>query len=265
MISDENGDMWFCEECYYNGNAADEAHRNGLLLMGEDEDEDALDAIEKLHDSADIIQRAWRKYSLRPVRKNLSQIFTKSCAGSQSFTKSCGVESLSLAEFVSIKASDFRDQLVECGTVTYEQMELVSDEKLREAVESSGVLQNYSFTDVWENSTEVLFDVLEELDVPELVEVSKVTATYFDSFVKHDCFLTCMIKGDLTTAHKWYVKKDTLLVQWKEGDKYVVYKTGFTSEYTLDAPCRVDVEVEEMTVEEADDECEVVDAEGDEP
>ena len=117
MICDENGDMWFCVECYSNGNAADKAHRNGLLLMGEDEDEryqecEACDSLTSPqercgHDycdecvlecceecreihaedckddpegldtwnlrktkffSACIIQRAWRKYSLKPFK-----------------------------------------------------------------------------------------------------------------------------------------------------------------------------------------------------
>jgi len=207
MICDENGDMWFCVECYSNGNAADEAHRNGLLLMGEDEDEryqeceacgnfyssqercghdycdecvlECCEECREIHAedckddpegldrwnlrktkffSACIIQRAWRKYSLlqKPVESPSVKV-----------SKVCCCFGLSPAEFASIKASDFRNQLVECGTVTYEQMELVSDEKLQEAIKSSGVLHNYSFTDVWENSTEVLFDVLEELDLPE--------------------------------------------------------------------------------------------------
>ena len=108
----------------------------------------------------------------------------------------------------------------------------------------------YKHCVIWSNASVTIQRAWRCFVEPPLVKVSKVTATYCDYVI------TCRIKGDLTTAHKWYVKKDTLHVQWKEGDKYVVYETPFLSEFTDNRSAyRIDVKVEEMTVEEADAEC----------
>jgi len=110
-----------------------------------------------------------------------------------------------------------------------------------------------------------------EAETP-LVKVSKVTATY--DYVGLESVWN--IKGDLDNAHNWYIKWDTLRVQWKEGDKYVEYEPNdsasdlfenmgyesqdnedefLSSHYDFKRPDNTKLIVEEMTVEEADAEC----------
>ena len=64
---------------------------------------------------------------------------------------------------LDMKVYDFRDQLVECDWITYEQSEVLTDTQIREAIIESGVLDRHSFTDIWENSSGVLGDVYDEL------------------------------------------------------------------------------------------------------
>ena len=66
---------------------------------------------------------------------------------------------------LDMKVYDFRDQLVECDWITYEQNNCLTDTQIREAIIESGVLEKFghTFTDIWENSSGVLGDVYDEL------------------------------------------------------------------------------------------------------
>jgi hypothetical protein len=208
--------------------------------------------------SAKVIQRAWRKYSLRTFRKNL-ELHRKKFSSCLKFLK----------EEPDKWEKEWDEDTRYGWTWTHGLPPTFPGVILKK--------EGYFFTCYLKCTpyqrdgkaplgNRLLFAV-----EPPLVKVSKVTATY--DYVGLESLWN--IKGDLDNAHDWGIKWDTLHVQWKEGDKYVEYEPNdsasdlfedmgcasqdsedeLSSHYDFKRPNNTKLVVEEMTVEEADAEC----------
>ena len=240
-----------------------------------------------LHDSASVIQRAWKKYSFVVLKCD-------ECGKRKNELKDASlIKGIGCGTYLCTNCIDFRCDCCKCmraypcecgraecdvvgGTCEwmcnqYDKYNSIQpptpEQSFEESMESLGrvLLMSYkrrnemalAYTNrvIWSNASVTIQRAWRKYSLqkpvePPLVKVSKVVASYSVC-----SYFT--IKGDLDNAHNWWIKWEVLYVEWKEGDEVVKYEPTQPIDSGDLKYCNGDteVEVEEMTVEEADAEC----------